>query len=415
MLQETTIKSLKPRTTPYKLADEKGLFLLINPISSRNPTGSKLWRLKYRFDGKQKQLCIGAYPEVSLKAARQKRDDSRKLLSDGVDPAAKKQADKRTRKLDAVNAFEAVAREFLDKKTRLWSAHNRVIQRNRLERNIFPALGNRPTGQIEPPELLDVLRKIEIRGIHETAHRVRALCSQIFRYGIATGRCSRDPAADLRGALVSVKSERMPVIALDELPELLRAIDACEEAPACRDRQTRLAMQLLCLTFVRTSELRKALWTQVDWEGRTWTPAIETMKMKRPHIVPLAPQAIAALEELREFTGASKYLFPGEGRKGVMSENTILYSLYALGYRGRMCGHGFRSPASTVLNEAGFNTDWIELQLAHVDNNQVRAAYNHARYLEQRRDMLCWYSNYLDELRKGAFVKPHLFRRRAAA
>jgi integrase len=259
------------------------------------------------------------------------------------------------------------------------------------------------------------LRKIEVRGVHETAHRIRALCSQIFRYGIATGRCSRDPAADLRGALVSVKSERMPVIALLELPDLLRAIDACEEAPACRDRQTRLAMQLLCLTFVRTSELRKALWSQVDWEGRTWTPAIETMKMRRPHIVPLAPQAIAALEELREVTGGSKYLFPGEGRKGVMSENTILYSLYALGYRGRMCGHGFRSLASTILNEAGFNPDWIELQLAHVDNNQVRSAYNHARYLEQRRDMLFWYADYLDELRKGEFVKPHLFKGQRAA
>ena len=415
MLQETTIRSLKPKVTPYKAADEKGLFLLINPISERNPSGSKLWRLKYRFDGKQKQLAFGAYPEVSLKLARQKRDEARAQLQAGIDPAAKKQADKRTRKLEAQNAFKVVALEFIDKMGRRWSDRHRANAISRLEANIFPALGSRPIGQIEPPELLEVLRKIEARGAHEMSARVRALVSQVFRYGVSCGLCPRDAAADLRGALTPARSGNMPTIPPEELPALLQAIDASEEAPACRNRQTRIAAQLLALTLVRTSELRKGLWSQVDWEGRTWTPAVETMKMKRPHIVPLAPQAIALLAELHQFTGNSKYIFPGEGRKGVMSENTILYALYALGYRGRMCGHGFRSLASTILNEAGFNADWIELQLAHSDKNQIRAAYNHARYLEPRREMLCWYADYLDELRKGVFVKPHLFGRRAAA
>jgi integrase len=206
----------------------------------------------------------------------------------------------------------------------------------------------------------------------------------------------------------------VPTIPLEDFPKLLALVDGCEEAPYCRDRQTRLALQIIALTFVRTGELRKAMWSQVDWAERIWTPAVETMKMRRPHVVPLAPQAIAAFEELREFTGSCKFLFPGEGKKGLMSENTILYALYALGYRDRMCGHGFRSLASTVLNEAGFDEDWIELQLAHVQKNKVRRAYNHAKWLDQRFGMMRWYANYLDELRKGEFVKPHLFDERWA-
>ena len=408
MLQETTIRTLKSRTKPYKVTDEKGLFLLINPI------GSKLWRLQFRYEGKQKALSLGAYPEVSLKLARQKRDEARAQLQAGIDPAAKKQTDKRKRKLEAQNAFKAVALAFIDKMGRQWSERPGPTPSAALRR-ISSRARKPPHRQDRTTGAAGNLRKIEARGAHEMSARVRALCSQVFRYGIACGVCSRDAAADLRGALTPARSGNMPTIPLEELPELLQAIDACEEAPACRNRQTRIATQLLALTLVRTSELRKALWSQVDWEGRVWTPSVETMKMKRPHIVPLAPQAVALLKELREFTGNSKYLFPGEGRKGVMSENTILYALYALGYRGRMCGHGFRSLASTILNEAGFNADWIEIQLAHADKNQIRAAYNHARYLEQRRDMLCWYADYLDELRKGAFVKPHLFRRRAAA
>jgi integrase len=402
-LDDLTIRNANPRDKPFKLFDEKGLFLLVNP------NASKLWRLKYPFAGKEKLLALGAYPEVSLKTARAKRDEARLAIRDGRDPSGERKAAKRRQVLEAQNAFHTIALDFIDKMGRRWGERHRANAISRLEANVIPVLGNRPIGQIEPPELLEVLRKIEARGAHEMAHRVRALCGQIFRYGIACGVCSRDPAADLRGALVPVKSSHMPTIPLEELPNLLRGIDACEEAPACRDRQTRLALKLIALTLVRTSELRKALWSQVDWQEKLWMPAVEVMKMRRPHIVPLAPQALAVLEELREITGSSKYLFPGEGKKGIMSENTILYALYALGYRGRMSGHGFRSLASTILNEAGFDEDWIELQLAHVEENGSRRAYNHVKWLDQRAGMMGWYADYLDELRKGVFVKPHLF------
>jgi integrase len=383
---------------------------LINPATPKKPDGSKLWRFAYRFAGKQRQLYIGPYPDVSLKEARAKRDEARKLLQEGTDPAARKQANKRARKIEAVNAFEAVARDFLERKTRLWSPRHKANAVARLERHIFPALGNRPIAKIDGPELLAVIRKIESRGAHEMAHRVRALCGQIFRYGISCGVCSRDPAGDLRGALTPVQKTNFPTVPLEELPALLHAIDTCEEAPACRDRQTRLATQILALTLLRTGELRKGLWEQVNWGERTWSLEAEAMKKRRPHVVPLAPQVVALLEELRELTGQSRFMFPGEGRKGVMSENTILYSLHALGYKGRMTGHGFRSLGSTILHEAGFNSDHIELQLAHVQENKVKRAYNHAKWLDQRREMLAWYADYLDELRKGRYIKPHLFK-----
>ncbi|MGB8868622.1 MAG: integrase arm-type DNA-binding domain-containing protein [Rhodomicrobium sp.] len=407
-LTEAAIKAAKPREKPFKLSDEKGLFLLVNP------SGSKLWRIKYRIAGKEQLLALGAYPDVTLKQARARRDESRSIIHNGRNPSAERKAAKQRQMLEAKNSFKAVALDFIAKAGKHWTERHRTIAMRRLEANVFPVLGNRPIAQIEPPELLEVLRKIEDRSAHETAGRVRTLCSQVFRYGISCGMCSRDAAADLRGALTPPKSSHMPVIPLEELPALLQAIDQSEEAPACRDRQTRLAMQFLALTFVRTGELRKALWSQVSWEDGIWMPAIETMKTRRPHIVPLAPQAVAALEELYEITGSGRCMFPGEGKKGIMSENTILYGLYALGYRGRMSGHGFRSLASTVLNEAGFDSDMIELQLAHVDKNAVRRAYNHAKYLDSRREMMAWYGNYLDKLRKGEFVKPHLFRREAS-
>jgi integrase len=405
-LDDVSIRNAKPAAKPFKLTDEKGLYLLVNPL----PAGSKLWRLKYRIAGKEKLLALGSYPDISLKNARLKRDAARLAIKDGRDPSFERKAAKRVQALQATNAFEVIAKDFLARRAATWSPRYKQTALTRLENHIFPALGRRPIGQIEPPELLAELRKIEARGAHEMATRLLRLCSQIFRFAIACGVCTRDAAADLRGALTRSAPSNVPVIPIEEYPQLLRLMDASEEAPYCRDRQTRIALQLIALTFVRTGELRKALWSQVDWSERIWMPAIETMKMRRPHMVPLAPQAITLLEELREFTGSSRFLFPGEGKKGLMSENTILYSLYALGYRDRMCGHGFRSLASTILNEAGFDEDWIELQLAHVQKNKVRRAYNHAKYLDQRRKMMAWYADYLDELRKGDFVKAHHFR-----
>jgi integrase len=403
-LTNVAIRNAKPAAKPFKLADEQGLFLLVNP------SGSRLWRLKYRYAGREKLLAFGSYPEVSLKQARARRDDARAILREGRDPSAERKATKQRQALEARNAFKAVALEFIAKRLCHRSERHRANAVSRLQNNVFPFLGSRPIGEIEPPELLAVLRKIESRGAHEMAHRVRALCGQIFRYGISCGVCTRDASADLRGALTPVKPVHMPVIPIEELPQLLIAIDASEEAPACRDRQTRLAMQLLAVTFVRTSELRKGLWSQVDWNEQTWTPAVEVMKTRRPHIVPLSRQAITALKELHEFTGHSRFVFPGEGKKGIMSENTVLYGLYALGYRDRMCGHGFRSLASTILNESNcFDEDWIELQLAHQEKSKVRRAYNHAKWLDQRAAMVQWYADYLDELRKGNFVKPVAF------
>ncbi|MFZ1106764.1 MAG: integrase arm-type DNA-binding domain-containing protein [Rhodomicrobium sp.] len=403
-LDDLTIRNAKPAAKASKLFDERGLFLLVTP------SGSKLWRLKYRFAGKEKSLTLGSYPEVSLKNARLRRDDARAMVRDGRDPSAERKAAKQKQAREARNAFKAVALEFIGKMLLHRSEKHRAEALSRLQNNIFPELANRPIDKIEPPELLAVLRKIESRGAHEMTHRVRALCGQVFRYGISCGVCTRDPAADLRGALVPVKQSHMPVIPLEELPQLLIAIDNCEEAPACRDRQTRLALQLLALTFVRSSELRKGLWSQVNLNERTWTPAVEVMKTRRPHIVPLSRQAIVALEELHEFTGHSRFMFPGEGKKGVMSENTALYGLYSLGYRDRMCGHGFRSLSSTILNEAGcFDEDWIELQLSHQERNKIRRAYNHAKWLDQRFSMMQWYADYLDKLREGHFIKPIAF------
>ena len=389
MLDDLTIRNAKAADKPYKLFDEKGLFLLVNP------SGTRLWRLKYRYAGKEKLLAFGAYPEVSLKNARLRRDDARAMLRKGA-----------TR--PPTGRWQSSARL---KKGPKWSERHRARALSRLEQNVFPYLGNRPIDQIEPPELLAVLRKIEARGAYETALRVRVLCSQVFRYGIAElGLCKRDPTVDLRGVLTSPVSSRMPVIPTEELPQLLTAIDGCEEAPACRDRQTRLGLQFLALVFTRTTEVRKAMWEQVSLEERIWMPAPETMKMRRPHIVPLSRQAIAVLQELREITGSSKLLFPGEGRKRIMSENTLLFALYALGYRGRMCGRGFRSLASTILNGSlHFDEDWIELQLAHQYKNKVRGTYNHWKYLDERTEMMQWYADYLDELRKGKYILPKSF------
>jgi integrase len=400
-LTDVEIRKTKPAATPFKLYDEKGLFLLVAPTS-------KLWRLKHRFAGKEKLLALGSYPETTLKQARARRDDARAALQAGRDPGAERKEAKQQQKKEAKNTFKVIALEFIEKM--LWhrGEKHRANARSRLENNIFPYLGSRPIDLIEPPELLEALRKIESRGAHEMAHRVRALCGQIFRYGISSGVCKRDPAADLRGALTPVNPSHMPVIPIEELPQLLIAMDGCEEAPACRDRLTRLGLQLMALTALRTTELRKGLWSQVNWDERTWTPEIEVMKMRRAHIVPLSRQAIAVLEELRDLTGRSQFMFPGEGKKGVMSENTLLYALYALGYKGRMCGHGFRSLASTVLNECDIHFDerWIELQLAHLEKNKVKRAYNHAKWLDQRFIMMQWLADYYDELRKGQYIKP---------
>jgi integrase len=380
-LTDVEIRKAKPAAKPFKLSDEKGLFLLVTPTS-------KLWRLKYRVGGREKLLALGSYPETTLKQARARRDDARTKLREGRDPGAERKATKQKQAFEAQNTFKLTALALIDEiaQKRHWTEKNRVRAIRRLEINVFPWLADRPFDQIEPPEILAVLRKIEARGTHETAARTRVLCSQIFRFGIANGKCKRDAAADLKGVLTPPVSQNMKRVELEELPQLLLAIDRCEEDPACRDRQTRLGLQLLALTFVRTGELRKSMWSHVSLKDKLWTFPAEIMKKGRTHVVPLARQTISFLEELQEITGSSEFLFQGKGRKGIMSENTLLFALYSLGYRGRMTGHGFRGLASTIFNEVmpEFQEDWIEMQLAHVDKNRVRGAYNHAKYLDQR-------------------------------
>ncbi len=403
-LTDVEIRKKQPKETPFKLFDEEGLFLLVNP------SGSKLWRMKYRFAGKEKLLALGSYPEISLKQARAKRDDAHAILKAGRDPGGERKTAKLKQKQEAENTFEKVALALIEEiaQKRHWSERHRERAIGRLKANVFPWMADSPFDQIEPPDVLSVLRKVEGRGAYETAARTRVLLSQIFRFGIGNGLCKRDPAADLKGVLTPPKSQNMARVELEELPQLLLDIDDCQGAPACRDRQTRLGLQLLALTFVRTGELRKSMWPHVSFKDKLWTFPAEIMKKRRTHVVPLARQTISLLEELREITGSSKFLFPGEGKKGLMSENTLLYALYALGYRERMTGHGFRGLASTILNEVNhlIKEDWIEMQLAHVDKNRVRGDYNHAKYLAQRIVMMQWYSDYLDELRKGNYIEP---------
>lgn len=336
------VENAKPQDKPIKLSDGLGMYLEIAP------TGAKYWRLKYRYAGKEKRLALGVYPEVGLKEARRKRDEARKRLTDGQDPGEARKAEKRARLLAAENSLEAVAREWYGKQAHTWvKTHAKDVLR-RLEGNIFPALGHRPIGEIDAPELLATVRKIESRGAFDLAHRVLAVCGQVFRYGIATGRCTRDIAADLRGALTPHKKKHQAAVRPEELPALLRKIDTYDTDTG--DTLTRLALQLMAATFVRTSELIGAKWAEFDLDAAVWAIPAERMKMKTEHLVPLSRQALAILEEIRPIAGRSAFVFPGRNRDKPISNNTMLFALYRMGYKGKMTGHGFRAVASTIMN-----------------------------------------------------------------
>ncbi len=392
-LTDAAVRNAKPRERPFKLFDGRGLYLEVAP------SGGKWWRFKYRIDGKEKRISLGVYPDVSLKEARERREAARKLVAAGVDPSEARKAERLARREVRANSFETVAREWFAKRSSVWSeGHARRIIR-RLERDVFPYIGLRPVGEISAPELLKVLRRIENRGAVETAHRALQECGQIFRYAIATGRAERDVAADLRGALQPVKGRHHPSITdPKKLGELLRAIDGYEGSPI-----TRCALQLAALTFVRPGELRRAEWSEVSFDAAEWRIPAEKMKARRPHIVPLSRQALKALEELHPLTGYGRFLFPSvRTETRPMSENTVNAALRRLGYtKDEMTGHGFRSIASTLLHEQGWPPDAIERQLAHAERNSVRAAYNYAEYLPERREMMQAWADYLDRLREG--------------
>lgn len=381
---------------PVKLFDGGGLYLLVNP------NGSRWWRFKYRYLGKEKLLSLGTYPDVSLKDARDRRDQARKQLVSGIDPSEHRKAQKTALIATTENTFEAVAREWFAKNSPTWAAGHADKIIRRLERDVFPWLGGRPIADLTAPDLLAVLRRIESRGAIETAHRAQQNCSQVFRYSVATGRAQRDPTADLRGALTPVK-ERHHASITDprRVGELMRVIDGYRGSFI-----TKCALRLAPLFFVRPGELRKAEWAEFDLDGAEWRIPAERMKARVQHIVPLSTQAIAVLHELHGLTGEKTYVFPGVRTSGrPMSENTVNAALRRLGYsRDEMTGHGFRSMASTLLNEQGWHRDAIERQLAHAERNNVRAAYNFAEHLPERRRMMQAWADYLDKLARDGMV-----------
>jgi integrase len=394
-LTDTAIRNKKAGPKPVKLFDQGGLFVIITP------NGGKWWRFKYKYQGKEKLLSLGTYPDTPLTAARRKRDDARKLLAAGTDPSAHRKAEKA--ELHSDNSFEGVAREWLVKNAPKWSQAQPERILRRFELYIFPALGKRPAGQISAPELLKALRPLEEQGIIETAHKTMQSCGQVFRYAIATGRAERDPAADLRGALSPiVVTHHASITDTRQVGQLLRDITAYDGSFI-----TRCALRFAPLTFVRPGEMRRAEWSEFDFEKREWRIPAERMKMREPHIVPLSKQAIAILRELQALTGAGRYLFPGARTiTRPMSENTVNAALRRLGYASdTMTGHGFRSMASTILNEQGtWHRDAIERQLAHGERDAVRAAYNYAEHLPERRRMMQAWADYLEQLEKGAKV-----------
>ncbi len=380
-----------------KLHDGGGLYLWVYA------DGGKFWRLRYRLGGKEKSLSFGSYPQISLKEARTKRDEQRKVLDADLDPSAERKAVNLRKKLANVNSFEAVALEWYNKQLHTWVEHHASDVKRRLESNIFPTLGKRPIDQINALELLETIRKIEARGAYDLAHRVLQVCGQVFRYGIATGRCTRNLSTDLRGALTPHVKKHQSAVRPEELPDLLRAIAKYDETG---DKQTRLALQLLAQTFVRTNELIGAEWGEFDLENALWIIPAGRMKMKTEHIVPLARQALTILAELKQISYGSRFVFPGRNRDKPISNNTMLFALYRMGYKGKMTGHGFRAVASTILNETGFNSDVIERQLAHCERNEVRGAYNRAEYLPERKRMMQHWADYLDSIEAGAKVIP---------
>lgn len=379
-----------------KLHDGGGLYLWVYA------DGRKYWRLRYKIAGSEKSLSLGVYPATSLKTARKRRDDERERLEANLDPAAERRAENVRRLAVASNSFEAVAREWYAKQASTWVAGHADDVLRRLERNIFRKLGRRPISQIDAPELLLAIQPIEQRGAHDLAHRVLQVCGQVFRYGIATGRCSRNLAADLRGALTPHRKKHQAAVRPVDFPDLLRAIAGYEKIG---DKQTRLALELLALTFTRTNELIGAMWSEFDLAACIWVVPAARMKMKTEHLVPLSEQALAILAELKEIGGGSRFVFPGRNRDKPISNNTLLFALYRLGYKGKMTGHGFRAVASTMLNEMGkFRPDVIERQLAHSERNEVRGAYNRAEYMPERKKMMQAWANHVDGLRKGGKV-----------
>lgn len=385
LLTDIQIRKAKPKDKVYTLNDGNGLSLLIEP------NGSKGWRFRYRFAGKPKMISFGVYGQISLADARRKRDKAKKQLSDGIDPSDARKSEKITQKYAAENTFKAVAIEWHASKCSTWSKGYASEILRCFENDVFPFIGSRPIDQLAPLELLAVLQKIEKRGALEQASKIRRRCGEVFRYAVITGRAKYNPAPDLSGAMNKPETKHFPFLQESEIPDFVKALNNYQGS-----KITKYATQLLMLTGVRTVELRFAEWSEFDFENALWEIPKERMKKRRPHLVPLSPQVLEILDKLKVISGNYSLLFPGrnDARKPI-SDASINKVIAKIGYKGRLTGHGFRHMMSTILHEKGFDSAWIELQLAHVDKNSIRGIYNHALYFNNRIIMMKWYSEKL--------------------
>lgn len=391
------VRKAKPEAKPYKIADGAGMYLEVMP------NGSKYWRFKYRFGGKEKRLAFGVYPDVSLALARQRRDDARKLLANEVDPAVLKRQSKQASRENAANSFEAIAREWFAKFSPQWAPSHADKIIRRLENDAFPWIGSKPLADITPPQLLAVIRRTESRGALDTAHRVKQNCGQVFRYAVATGRAERDPSQDLKDAIPPAKKNHFASITdPEQVGELLRAIGGFRGTFVVQ-----CALRLAPMLFVRPGELRRAEWKEIDFNKVEWRYFVT--KTKTEHSVPLSMQAVAILRELEALTGAGKYVFPGRDPKKAMSDAAINAALRRMGYdtKTEITGHGFRAMARTILaEELHQKPEVIEHQLAHKVPDTLGSAYNRTKFLKERRAMMQIWADYLDKLKAGAEMMP---------
>lgn len=396
-LTDLQVSRAKPQDKPVTLFDGGGLFLLVTP------SGGKLWRLKYRIGGKEKLLSLGKYPDISLAEARDRRHEARNKIANDIDPGDVKKAQKAAQ-TEQETTFEVVAREWYIKNEPVWVPTHAIMVKSRLEKYVFPEIGNRPISEIKAPEVLKLIQALEARGIIESAYRTKIICGQVFRYAVATGRADGDPTAALKGAMAKRKVKHHASITNPkEIGPLLRAIDGYQGV-----FHITCALRLAPLVFVRPGELQKAEWAEFDLETAEWNIPAAKMKMKQPHLVPLSRQALEIIRELRKVTGDGKYLFPGRTPARPMSNNTINAALRYMGFdKETMTGHGFRAMARTILDEVlHVRPDIIEHQLAHAVKDPNGRAYNRTAHLEARREMMQQWADYLDGLKAGAKVLP---------
>ncbi|HHR6446510.1 tyrosine-type recombinase/integrase [Morganella psychrotolerans] len=382
------VETAKPKEKSYKLFDGGGLYLEVTA------KGSRYWRMKYRFGGKEKRLAFGVFPTVTLAEAREMRNQAKKVLAAGGDPGEVKKEEKAIQKLSTGNTFEAIAREWHKSKADRWSLRYRDEIIDTFEKDIFPYIGKRPIAEIKPLELLETLRKMEKRGALEKMRKVRQRCGEVYRYAIITGRAEYNPAPDLATALTPPKKQHFPFLTAEELPYFLKDLAGYTGSVI-----TKTATKIILLTAVRTQELRFARWQDIDLEKGIWEIPAEVMKMKRPHVVPLSKQVIELFNSLKPLSGHYELVFIGRNdHRKPISKESVNQVIELLGYKGRLTGHGFRHTMSTILHEKGYNSAWIETQLAHIDKNAIRGTYNHAQYMDGRREMMQWYADYMDEL-----------------